>query len=206
AVPPPYTGNYMPPRADLSFAGLDDSVYKCTVTESISNESKVKTNVTKSCTHSIEKPKTVRPSASIIEEWESDSNNDSTISPISDQPKHTPIKINFVKPVECVECGENEKQAEKPTSYTQNSKVDRKDWNELKEWIVFKISKITKNRTISTQYQKPQRKDGSGKSFSSNKSTLKLRLSRIQSSGTNFAIFLKIGGGTEVAKSSKFHA
>nr|GEV32397.1 putative ribonuclease H-like domain-containing protein [Tanacetum cinerariifolium] len=27
-VPPPYTGNYMPPRADLSFAGLDDSVFK----------------------------------------------------------------------------------------------------------------------------------------------------------------------------------
>nr|GEV61468.1 putative reverse transcriptase domain-containing protein [Tanacetum cinerariifolium] len=104
AVPPPYTGNYMPPRADLSFAGLDDSVYKCKVTESISNESKFETNVTKSCTHSIEKPKTDRPSAPIIEEWESDSDNDSTISAISDQPKHTPIKINFVKPVECVEC------------------------------------------------------------------------------------------------------
>ncbi|GJZ67427.1 uncharacterized mitochondrial protein-like protein, partial [Tanacetum coccineum] len=28
AVPPPYTGNYMPSRPDLSFAGLDDSVYK----------------------------------------------------------------------------------------------------------------------------------------------------------------------------------
>nr|GEV04995.1 ribonuclease H-like domain-containing protein [Tanacetum cinerariifolium] len=28
AVPLPYTGNYMPPRADLSFAGLDNSVFK----------------------------------------------------------------------------------------------------------------------------------------------------------------------------------
>nr|GEY43758.1 retrovirus-related Pol polyprotein from transposon TNT 1-94 [Tanacetum cinerariifolium] len=28
AVPPPYTGNYMPPRADLSFARLDDYVFK----------------------------------------------------------------------------------------------------------------------------------------------------------------------------------
>ncbi|GKB91252.1 hypothetical protein Tco_0963524, partial [Tanacetum coccineum] len=27
-IPPPYTGNYMPPRANLSFAGLDDSVFK----------------------------------------------------------------------------------------------------------------------------------------------------------------------------------
>nr|GEX86109.1 hypothetical protein [Tanacetum cinerariifolium] len=95
AVPPPYIGNYMPPRADLSCAGLVDSVYKCKVTELISNESKVETNVTKSCTHSIEKPKTDRP-------------------------------------IECVERGENEKQAEKPTSFTQNPKVDRKDWNELK--------------------------------------------------------------------------
>ncbi|GKA78455.1 putative ribonuclease H-like domain-containing protein [Tanacetum coccineum] len=28
AVPPPYTGNYMPSRPDLSFTGLDDFVYK----------------------------------------------------------------------------------------------------------------------------------------------------------------------------------
>nr|GEY25343.1 hypothetical protein [Tanacetum cinerariifolium] len=69
-----------------------------------------------------EKPKTDRPSVPIIEERESDNDNDRTISPISDQPKHTPIKIDFVKPVECVECGENEKQAEKPTSFTQNPK------------------------------------------------------------------------------------
>nr|GEZ67819.1 hypothetical protein [Tanacetum cinerariifolium] len=89
AVPPPYTRNYMAPRADLSFAGLDDSVYKCK---------------------------------------ESDNDNDSTISPISNQPKYTPIKINFVKPVECVECGENEKQVEKPTSFTQNPKCTTKDY------------------------------------------------------------------------------
>ncbi|GJW74689.1 putative reverse transcriptase domain-containing protein [Tanacetum coccineum] len=31
AVTPPYTGNYMPPRPDLSFAGLDESVFKSTV-------------------------------------------------------------------------------------------------------------------------------------------------------------------------------
>ncbi|GJR58721.1 hypothetical protein Tco_1500883 [Tanacetum coccineum] len=33
AVPPPYTGNYMPSRHDISFAGLDDSVYKTKVSE-----------------------------------------------------------------------------------------------------------------------------------------------------------------------------
>ncbi|GKA11992.1 ribonuclease H-like domain-containing protein [Tanacetum coccineum] len=33
AVPPPYIGNYMPSRPDLSFAGLDDSIYKTKVSE-----------------------------------------------------------------------------------------------------------------------------------------------------------------------------
>nr|GEU49172.1 hypothetical protein [Tanacetum cinerariifolium] len=34
AVPPPYIGNYMPLRADLSFTGLDDFVFKFKITES----------------------------------------------------------------------------------------------------------------------------------------------------------------------------
>ncbi|GKE23768.1 putative ribonuclease H-like domain-containing protein, partial [Tanacetum coccineum] len=33
AVLPPFTGNYLPPRADLSFAGLDDSVYRSDMKE-----------------------------------------------------------------------------------------------------------------------------------------------------------------------------
>ncbi|GJZ95537.1 ribonuclease H-like domain-containing protein [Tanacetum coccineum] len=42
AVPPPYTGNYMPSRPDLSFAGLDDSVYKAKVSETITIASKTR--------------------------------------------------------------------------------------------------------------------------------------------------------------------
>ncbi|GKE83738.1 hypothetical protein Tco_1557480, partial [Tanacetum coccineum] len=37
AVPPLYTGNYMPSRPDLYFVGLDDSVYKTNVSETITN-------------------------------------------------------------------------------------------------------------------------------------------------------------------------
>ncbi|GJS17336.1 hypothetical protein Tco_0411808 [Tanacetum coccineum] len=66
AVPPPLTGNYIPPKADLSFVGLDDSVYKCKMSEPIANKSKVETNVTKTSTNSEEKPKTDRPSAPLI--------------------------------------------------------------------------------------------------------------------------------------------
>nr|GEW16260.1 hypothetical protein [Tanacetum cinerariifolium] len=31
AAPPPLTRNYMPPKPDLSFAGLDDSIYNCKI-------------------------------------------------------------------------------------------------------------------------------------------------------------------------------
>ncbi|GJZ38889.1 hypothetical protein Tco_0585452 [Tanacetum coccineum] len=41
AVPPPYTGNYMPSKPDLSFVGLDDSVYKTKVSETITVSPKI---------------------------------------------------------------------------------------------------------------------------------------------------------------------
>nr|GEY08268.1 hypothetical protein [Tanacetum cinerariifolium] len=37
AVPPPCTGNYMPPRVNLSFSGLDDSVFKSKVSETVAS-------------------------------------------------------------------------------------------------------------------------------------------------------------------------
>ncbi|GJY37549.1 putative ribonuclease H-like domain-containing protein [Tanacetum coccineum] len=42
AIPPPYTRNYMPSRPDLSFAGLDDSVYKTKVSETETSISKTR--------------------------------------------------------------------------------------------------------------------------------------------------------------------
>ncbi|GKB45312.1 ribonuclease H-like domain-containing protein, partial [Tanacetum coccineum] len=65
AVPPPYTGNYMPSTPDLSFAGLDDYVYTTKVSET-------ETSISKTSKDIVEKPKTVRPSAPIIEEWDTD--------------------------------------------------------------------------------------------------------------------------------------
>nr|GEV72950.1 copia protein [Tanacetum cinerariifolium] len=59
AVPPPYTGNYMPPRADLSFARLDDSVFKFKDWESDSKDENV--------FESKEVKKTVKPSLEKIE-------------------------------------------------------------------------------------------------------------------------------------------
>ncbi|GJW10043.1 ribonuclease H-like domain-containing protein [Tanacetum coccineum] len=68
-VPHPYTGNYMPSRPDLSFAGLDDSVYKTKMNET-------ETSISKTSKDIVEKPKTIRPSAPVIEDWDTDSDND----------------------------------------------------------------------------------------------------------------------------------
>ncbi|GKF70755.1 hypothetical protein Tco_0203812, partial [Tanacetum coccineum] len=70
ALPPPLTGNYMPPLADLSFAGLDDSVYRPTVNKTSASVSQVETSITLPSNTSVEMPrvKSVRPSGVIIED------------------------------------------------------------------------------------------------------------------------------------------
>nr|GEV49652.1 hypothetical protein [Tanacetum cinerariifolium] len=47
AVPPPYTGNFMPPRPDLSFAGLDDFVFKSAISETVTSVHETKTSTSK---------------------------------------------------------------------------------------------------------------------------------------------------------------
>ncbi|GJV36325.1 hypothetical protein Tco_1408802, partial [Tanacetum coccineum] len=89
AVPPPYTGNLMPPTPDLSFTGLDDFV----------NKSVVKNSKAKS---SEEEPKVVRKNddALVIEEWVSDSEEENVSQTKTEKKivKHSIAKIEFVKP------------------------------------------------------------------------------------------------------------
>ncbi|GKA73028.1 ribonuclease H-like domain-containing protein [Tanacetum coccineum] len=68
AIPPPLIGNYIPPKADLSFDGLDESI--------------------------IEKPKTDRPSAPLIQKWDTNSDNDSSFRP--GNPQYTLKDKGFV--------------------------------------------------------------------------------------------------------------
>ncbi|GJR16852.1 hypothetical protein Tco_0965379 [Tanacetum coccineum] len=73
-VPPPLTRNYMPPLADLSFAGLDDSVYRPTTNKTSASVSQVETSTSQTSNTSVEMPRveSVRPSGVIIEDWVSD--------------------------------------------------------------------------------------------------------------------------------------
>nr|GEU82793.1 hypothetical protein [Tanacetum cinerariifolium] len=88
-VPPPLTGNYMPPKPDLLFAGLDDSIYKFKISETVTSLSK---DAPETSTSFVENPKEVRIGTPLIQDWDTDSDNDSVI-----RPKHIPAKINFVK-------------------------------------------------------------------------------------------------------------
>nr|GEV42611.1 putative reverse transcriptase domain-containing protein [Tanacetum cinerariifolium] len=47
AVPPPYTGNFMPPKLNMSFAGLDDSIFKYAISEPITSVHETKTSTSK---------------------------------------------------------------------------------------------------------------------------------------------------------------
>ncbi|GJR48558.1 ribonuclease H-like domain-containing protein [Tanacetum coccineum] len=116
----------MPSRPDLSFVGLDDSVYKTKVSETITTASKTSKD-------NSEKPKTVRPSAHIIEDWDTNSDNDSdsVFRPKTDQIKPKFTKINFVKSDENVK-SVNKENTHKQVEYlrkSQSPRGNRKNWN-----------------------------------------------------------------------------
>ncbi|GJS74662.1 ribonuclease H-like domain-containing protein [Tanacetum coccineum] len=123
AVPPPFTGNFKPARADLSFAGLDDSVYKSKVSETITSVPNVETTVTKTSKDSLEKPKTVRFSAPIIEDWESDSEDENVFEP--KEVKKT-VKSSFEK-IEFVNARNS--TVEKPRKFSQNPRDNKRNRN-----------------------------------------------------------------------------
>ncbi|GKC76920.1 ribonuclease H-like domain-containing protein [Tanacetum coccineum] len=95
-VPPPLTGNYMPPLADLSFTRLDDFVYRPTANKTSASVSHVETSITLPSNTSAEMPRveSVRPSGVIIEEWVSDDDED--IFQSNEDPQ-TIVKPSFKK-------------------------------------------------------------------------------------------------------------
>nr|GEU52694.1 ribonuclease H-like domain-containing protein [Tanacetum cinerariifolium] len=114
ALPPPYTRNYMPLRANLSFARLDNYVFESKVSETITSVPKIETNASKISKDSLEKPKTVRSSAPIIEDWESDSEDENMFEPkeIKKTVKPSLEKIKFVHARNTTV--ENKNKAKKP--------------------------------------------------------------------------------------------
>nr|GEY74120.1 uncharacterized mitochondrial protein AtMg00810-like [Tanacetum cinerariifolium] len=108
-VPPPYTGNFMPLRPDLSFVGLDDSVFNSAMSETVTSVHETKTSASKTSKESMKNLKTVRSSAPLIEEWESGSNDDFAIKsgqvPVNTAKQSSPraaASISTARPVNTV--------------------------------------------------------------------------------------------------------
>nr|GEY15105.1 hypothetical protein [Tanacetum cinerariifolium] len=68
AVPPPLTGNYMPLKSDVSFAGLDESIYKFKISEKVASLTKDEKDAPKTSIACVEKPKEDRSTAFLIQD------------------------------------------------------------------------------------------------------------------------------------------
>ncbi|GKE40426.1 hypothetical protein Tco_1463831, partial [Tanacetum coccineum] len=106
AVPPSLTGNYMPPLADLSFVGLDDSVYRPTTNKTSASISKGEASVTQTSNISVEMPKVdfVRTSGVLIKDWVIDDEDifqsmdpQTTVKPSFKKSEFTKDRNEFVK-------------------------------------------------------------------------------------------------------------
>ncbi|GJS50559.1 ribonuclease H-like domain-containing protein [Tanacetum coccineum] len=93
-VPPPYTGNFMPPKPDLSFFGLEEFTSEPIFIKHVVENSEAKASEAK--------PKAVRKNngAPIIEDWVSDNKEDDVPQAKIEKKTVKPsfAKIEFVKP------------------------------------------------------------------------------------------------------------
>nr|GEZ60501.1 retrovirus-related Pol polyprotein from transposon TNT 1-94 [Tanacetum cinerariifolium] len=114
AVPPPYIGNFMPPKPDLILDNMDEYV----VSESVTSVLAIVINEAKT---SESKPKSV--SEPIIEDWISNSEDDNETKNKSKQRKPSFAKVEFVKPNEQVK---TPRESVKPINNITTSKNSQK--------------------------------------------------------------------------------
>ncbi|GJV29137.1 putative ribonuclease H-like domain-containing protein [Tanacetum coccineum] len=122
-VPPPYTGNFMPLKPDLSFSGLEEFTSEPIVKNSEAKASEAK-------------PKAVRKNngAPIIEDWVSDNEEDDVPQAKIEKKTFKPsfAKIEFVKPKQ------QEKTARKTVNHVEQNRQNihtprgnQRNWNNM---------------------------------------------------------------------------
>ncbi|GJY13913.1 putative ribonuclease H-like domain-containing protein [Tanacetum coccineum] len=138
-VSPPMTGNYMPPKSDF---GIDKSNFTYGPKQSKTSESDAKTSDFNSCKtnssveilESVPEPVVVEPKvvsqpkvwsdAPIIEEYESDSDDEYVIKPLKEQEKPSFSFVNTVKHVKT-----HRETVKEQNTCSPSPKVDKRDWN-----------------------------------------------------------------------------
>ncbi|GJU51400.1 hypothetical protein Tco_1220955 [Tanacetum coccineum] len=129
AVPPPYTGNFLPPKHDLSLAGIEEFVNEPTVKKPIVETSEAKA--------SADKPKVVRKNngAPIIEDWVSDSEEEDVPQAKKEKKivKSSFAKIKFVKSKEQVKSPRKTtvKQGNQNRLNTHSPRGNQRNWNNM---------------------------------------------------------------------------
>ncbi|GJZ23408.1 hypothetical protein Tco_0560867 [Tanacetum coccineum] len=133
-VPPPYTGNFMPPKPDLSFSGLEEFVNEPIVSEPTVKKPVVETSEAKA---SADKPKVVRKNfgAPLIEDWISNSEDEAESQPKIEKKTVKPsfAKIEFVKFKEQVKSPRKTivKQGNQNRMNTHSPRGNQRNWNHM---------------------------------------------------------------------------
>nr|GEU39079.1 hypothetical protein [Tanacetum cinerariifolium] len=105
----------------------DDSIYKFKISETVTSLTIDEKNAPETSAACVEKPKEDRSSAPLIQDWDTDSDNDSVF-----RPEHIPAKIYFVKAsesvnhVKYVKPVKTAEQTEKSKHFSSSPKVDKK--------------------------------------------------------------------------------
>ncbi|GJS58618.1 ribonuclease H-like domain-containing protein [Tanacetum coccineum] len=134
AVPPSYTGNFMPPKHDLSFSGLEEFMNEPIVSEPIVKKHVVETSEAKA---SADKPKAVKKNngAPIIEDWVSDSEEEDMPQAKIQKKTVKPsfAKIEFVKSKEQVKTPRKTtvKQGNQNRLNTHSPRGKQRNWNNM---------------------------------------------------------------------------
>ncbi|GJT66390.1 hypothetical protein Tco_1017870 [Tanacetum coccineum] len=133
-VPPSYTGNYMPPKHDLSFSGLEEFVNEPIVSKPTVKMPVVETSEAKA---SADKPKAVKKNngAPIIKDWVSDSEGEDVPQAKFQKKKVKPsfAKIEFVKSKKQVKSPRKTtvKQGNLNGQNTHSPRGNQRNWNNI---------------------------------------------------------------------------
>ncbi|GJS28570.1 hypothetical protein Tco_0489190, partial [Tanacetum coccineum] len=133
-VPPPYTGNFMPPKHDLSLSGLEEFVNEPIVSEPTVKKPVVETSEAKDST---DKPKVVKKNngAPIIEDWVSDNEEEDMPQAKKEKKlvKSSFAKIKFVTSKEQIKSHRKTtvKQGNKNRLDTYSPRGNQRNWNNM---------------------------------------------------------------------------
>ncbi|GJV98194.1 ribonuclease H-like domain-containing protein [Tanacetum coccineum] len=127
-VPPPYTGNFMPLKPDLSFSGLEEFTSELIVIKPIAENCEAKASEAK--------PKAVRKSncAPIIKDWVSDNEEDDVPQAKIEKKTFKPsfVKIDFVKAKQTNKTDrKTAKQVEHNRQNTHIPRGNQRNWNNM---------------------------------------------------------------------------